>query len=167
MTIPTADRPVIPREYGIPTTIDGLLPWAHVDDRLADATVYWLVTVGPGGAPRVRPLDGLWLDGVLYVGGSPETGWVRDLAANPRVSVHLDGGSDVAILEGAAEILDHGVPRPVAERLAAMSQRKYPQYGMKADSYAGPGPIAIRPAKAFGWTSFPADVTRYTFGVGT
>ena len=80
------------------------------------------------------------MDGVLYVGGSPETRWVRDIADNPQVSVHLDGGSDVAILEGEAEILEHGVPRPVAEQLAAMAEAKYPQYGMTADSYAGPGP---------------------------
>lgn len=164
MPIPTADRPTMPREYGIPATTQGLLPWSHLDGRLRRATVYWVATSGPGGIPRVRPLDGLWLDGVLYVGGSPETRWVRDLAANPRVSVHLDDGADVVILEGEAEILEHGVDRPVAEALAAMSRDKYPQYGMTAESYAGPGPIAIRPRKAFGWTSFPSDVTRYTFG---
>ncbi len=164
MPAPTADRPTIPREYGIPTSTRGLLPWPHLDERLRDATVYWVATSGPGCVPRVRPLDGLWLDGVLYVGGSPETRWVRDIAANPQVCVHLDGGSDVVILEGEAEILAHGVDRPTAEALAAMAQRKYPQYGMTAESYAGPGPIAIRPRRAFGWTSFPKDVTRYTFG---
>ena len=167
MTTPIADRPAIPSEYGIPTTTDGLLPWSHLDQRLGAATVYWLATSGPGGVPRVRPVDGLWLDGVLYVGGSPETRWVRDIAGNAHVSVHLDGGWDVAILEGRAEILEHGVERTVAERLAAMAGAKYPQYGLTVDAYTGPGPIAIRPTKAFGWTSFPSDVTRYTFGEGT
>ena len=70
-TTPTADRPLIPKEYGIPATTTGLLEWTHLDERLAKATVYWLATSGPGGVPRVRPLDGLWHDGVLYVGGSP------------------------------------------------------------------------------------------------
>lgn len=164
MTEPTADRPRIPREYGIPTSTDGLLPWSHLDRRLREATVYWLVTSGPGGVPRVRPVDGLWHDGVLYVGGSPETRWVRDLVANPLASVHLDGGQDVAILEGHVDLLPTGVDRPLAEILAALSNAKYPQYGMTVDAYTqGPGPIAIRPSRAFGWTSFPADVTRYTF----
>lgn len=165
MTSPTADRPRIPSEYGIPISTDGLLPWSHLDRRLGEATVYWLATSGPGGVPRVRPVDGLWHDGVLYVGGSPETRWIRDLIANPQASIHLDGGSDVAILEGEVEILEHGVDRPLAETLTALSNAKYPQYGMTVDAYAqGPGPIAFRPARAFGWTSFPADVTRYSFG---
>jgi hypothetical protein len=168
MTIPTADRPDIPVEYGIPTTTDGLLSWSHLDRRLAEATVYWLATSGPGGVPRVRPVDGLWHDGILYVGGSPATRWSRDLVANPRVSVHLDGGWDVVILDGLAELLAHGVDRPLAEVLAALSNEKYPQYGMTADAYAqGPGPFAIRPLRGFGWTSFPTDVTRYTFDEGT
>ena len=58
--------------------------------------VYWIATSGPGGVPRVSALDGLSVDGVLYVGGSPETRWARDLETNPLVAVHLDGGTDVA-----------------------------------------------------------------------
>ena len=165
MTRPTADRPRIPREYGIPTSTDGLLPWSHLEGRLREATVYWLATSGPGGVPRVRPVDGLWHDGVLYVGGSPETRWVRDLVANGQVSIHLDGGQDVAILEGHAELLPTGVDRPLAEILTALSNAKYPQYAMTVDAYMqGPGPVAFRPTRGFGWTSFPADVTRYSFG---
>jgi hypothetical protein len=163
MPTPTADRPSIPKEYGIPRSTSGLLDWSHVDQRLTEATVYWLATSGPGGVPRVRPVDGLWVDGVLYVGGSPATRWARDLEANPRVAVHLDDGTDVAILEGEAELLEHGVGPELAVRLAEISNAKYPQYGMTPESYAGPGPYAIRPRKAFAWTSFPADVTRFRF----
>jgi hypothetical protein len=160
---PTADRPRIPSEYGIPSSTRGLLDWSHAETRLREAMVYWIATAGPGGVPRVRPLDGLWHDGVLYVGGSPETRWARDLAANPQVAVHLDGGTDVLILEGEAELLEHGVGRELAVTLADLSNAKYPQYGMTPDSYRGPGPYAIRPRLAFGWTSFPKDVTRFRF----
>ena len=161
-TTPSADRPLIPKEYGIPSSTDGLLDWAHVDGRLATATVYWLATSGPGGIPRVRPLDGLWLRGVLYVGGSPETRWARDVMANGHAAVHLDDGSDVVILEGEAELLQDGVDHETALELTTMSNAKYPQYGMAIDMYErGPGPFAFRPRRAFAWTSFPADVTRY------
>lgn len=127
------------------------------------ATVYWVATSGPGGIPRVRPVDGLWHAGVLYIGGSPETRWSRDLESNPQVAVHLDGGSDVVILEGTAEILEHGVAPELAVTLAALSNAKYPQYGMTPEMYTRPGPIAIRPGLGFGWTDFPKDVTRFRF----
>ena len=161
-TQPVADRPRIPRDYGVPKSRTGLMDWSAIEERLRDARVYWVATAGPDGTPRVRPLDGLYVDGVLYVGGSPETRWVRDLEANPRASVHLDGGNDVVILEGPAEILD-GVDPETARWLAAESTRKYPEYGMTEASYTGPGPIAIRTVKAFAWKQFPKDVTRFRF----
>jgi hypothetical protein len=159
---PVAERPILPAEYGMPRSPEGLLDWAHLDERLQAATVYWLATSGPGGQPRVRPVDGLWHDGVLYVGGSQETRWVRDLLANPQVAVHLDDGADVVILEGDAERLD-GVGPELAVTLAGLSNAKYPQYGMTPEMYAAPGSIAIRPRRAYGWRSFPGDVTRFRF----
>jgi hypothetical protein len=161
---PTADRPQVPREYGVPRHANDLVPWSHVEERLTAATVYWVATSGPGGLPRVRPVDGIYVDGVLYVGGSPKTRWARDLEANPQVAVHLDDGQDAVILEGEAHLLEAGVDPETAERLAAASNAKYPQYGMTAANYSGPGPYAIRPRVAFAWTSFPKDVTRFRFG---
>ena len=162
----TADRPRIPRDYGVPSNTKGLLPWSRVAARLTEAKVYWVATAGPGGQPRVRPVDGIYVDGTIYVGGSLETRWARDLMANPRVAVHLDDGHDVVILEGEAELLEQGVDPATAERLAAASNAKYPEYGVKASDYAGPGPFAIRPRVAFAWSSFPKDVTRFRFGKG-
>jgi hypothetical protein len=160
---PRADRPRMPKEYGVPMKGGDLVAWSDVERRLAEATVYWISTSGPGGKPRVRPVDGIYVDGTLYVGGSPETRWARDLEANPQVAVHLDGGMEAMILEGEAELLEAGVEPELAERLAAASNAKYPQYGMTAESYKGPGPFAIRPRFALAWTSFPKDVTRFRF----
>lgn len=160
---PTTDRPLIPAEYGVPSGTKGLLGWGHAEERLRAATVYWVATSGPDGSPRVRPVDGLWHAGVLYIGGSPETRWARDIEKNPRVAVHLDGGTDVVILEGEAELLEKGVGPELAKTLADLSNAKYPQYGMTPEMYAGPGPFAIRPAVGFGWTDFPKDVTRFRF----
>jgi len=162
-TTPVSERAKVPAEYEVPNHDRGLLAWSDVEPRWLDATVYWLATSGPGGVARVRPVDGIFVDGLLYVGGSPETRWVRDSAANPKVSVHLDGGQDVAILEGDALQLEHGVDEALAERLAAESNRKYPQYGMTAASYTGPGPIVIRPRTGLAWRAFPKDVTRFRF----
>ena len=158
---PVADRPRMPREYGVPKSTKGLMDWSVVERRLGDARVYWVATCGPDGQPRVRPLDGVWMDGALYVGGSPETRWVRDLRANPRASVHLDDGSDVAILEGTVEFPD-GLAGDDAGRLASASNAKY-GYGMTEESYLGPGVIVIRPRMAFAWKAFPRDMTRFRF----
>lgn len=159
---PTVDRPEIPAEYGVPTTTTDLVEWSHIERRLDEARVYWIATSGPDGRPRVRPVDALYVDGVIYVGGSPETRWVQDLSANPHVSVHLDGVDDVVIVEGEAELM-MGADPELAARLAAASNAKFPEYGMTAESYAGPGPFAIRPRKVVAWTNFAKDPTRFRF----
>ena len=91
---------------------------------------------------------------------------VHELVAIDHAPVQLAGdqprAGDEEVRAVGQVVAEVGVA--VAETLAAMSREKYPQYGMTAESYAGPGPIAIRPRKAFGWTSFPKDVTRFTFG---
>jgi len=159
---PRVDRPEIPAEYGI-ARATGHVDWRHVEERLERARVYWIATVGAGGRPRVRPVDGMYVDGVIYVGGSLETRWIRDLAANPHVSVHLDSlEGDVVIVDGDAEVLRSNSDA-FAERMAAASNAKYPEYGMKPAQFKGPGPIAIRPRKVIAWTDFMKDPTRFRF----
>lgn len=163
---PTVDRPGIPAEYGVAQDTAGLLPWSHVVRRLIDAPIYWIATVGRGGRPRVRPIDGTFLDGVLYVGGSPETAWVRDLAGNRGVSINLDGAErmDVVIFEGNAEWLEPPIDPTLAVKLAAASNAKYPQYGVSSeDDVRNRGTWAIRPTWAVAWTDFAKDPTRFRF----
>ncbi len=37
---PVAERPLMPREYGVPESPEGLVAWADVESRLASALVY-------------------------------------------------------------------------------------------------------------------------------
>ena len=161
MGVPRVDRPEIPAEYGVSKATEHV-DWSHVEERLAADRVYWIATVGPGARPRVRPIDGLYVDGVIYVGGSPKTRWIQEITANPQVSIHLDGVDDVVIVEGEAEVLTKNSDE-LAERLAAASNAKFPEYGMTAASYKGPGPVAIRPRKVIAWTDFTKDPTRFRF----
>lgn len=169
MPAPTADRPIFPSEYGIPRSRTGLLAWSHIDERLEGATVYWIATASADAVPHVRPVDGLWLDGRLYVGGSPSTRWVRDLLENPHAAIHLDDGWDAAILECRVRPLAEVMDTTLATRLAGASNAKYPQYGMTPEAYLEPGAggFVLEPVKAFGWTSFPKDVTRFRFDSDT
>jgi hypothetical protein len=159
---PDVDRPRIPASYGISTSSTDYVDWQHIEERLTQDRVYWIATSGPGGRARIRPVDGLYVDGVIFVGGSPETRWVQDIAANAHVSVHLDGVEDVVIVEGDAEIMAGASP-DLAERLAAASRAKFPEYGMTPDSYTGPGTIAIHPRKVVAWTDFGNNPTRFRF----
>jgi len=159
--IPRIDRPAIPASYGVSKATE-FVEWSHVEDRLISDRVYWIATAGQGGRPRVRPVDALYVDGVIYVGGSPETRWVRELAVNPHCSLHLDGVDDVIIVEGEAEVLT-GVAGELAERLAAASNTKFPEYRMTADAYKGDGAIAIRPRRVVTWTDITKDPTRFRF----
>ena len=125
MNAPRIDRPAIPAEYGI-TKATEFVEWSHVEERLAADRVYWVVTVGRNGRPRVRPIDGLYLDGTIYVGGSPKTRWVREVGRTPHVSVHLDGTEDVVIVEGDAEVLT-GIDEALAERSGRRVEREVPR----------------------------------------
>ena len=101
-----ASRPYSPgAEYGMPKSKRGLLPWQHVSERMAAARYYWISTVDPDGRPHATPVDGLWLDDLLYFGGSPTTRRNRNLALNPATCVHLESGIDVVILHGDAHPL--------------------------------------------------------------
>ncbi len=92
-----------PVAYGTPGGSDRHLPWSYVEERMRAASNYWVTTVGPNARPHARPVDGVWVDGALCFGGSPETRWVRNLMANPSISVHLSSAAEAIILEGTAE----------------------------------------------------------------
>lgn len=158
---PRIDRPEIPLDYGMSKATQHV-EWSRVEERLTRERVVWLATVGPSGRPRVRPIDAVYLEGAIYVGGSPATRWVQEVGLNPHVSVHLDDVNDVLIVEGDADVLTTMDPA-LAERLAAASNAKFPEYGMKAGYYVSHGAIAIRLRKVIAWTDITKDPTRFRF----
>lgn len=157
---PTASRPKIPAEYGIPKNNKGLLSWSHVTERMTKAMHYWICTVGSDQRPHVTPVDGLWLDDKLYFGGSPQTRRNRDLTTNSAVSVHLDSSDDVVILHGNAHLQtpDH----ELAVALSKASAEKY-GYAPKPEDYQTSGVQVFQPQTVFAWKQFPRDVTRWQF----
>jgi nitroimidazol reductase NimA-like FMN-containing flavoprotein (pyridoxamine 5'-phosphate oxidase superfamily) len=162
ITSPRVDRPGIPKEYGVGRAKEWV-EWAHVEERLTAERVYWVATVGPTGRPRIRPVDGVYVDGTLWVGGSPKARWVQDIAGNPNVAIHLASTDDVVIVEGEAEMLTSVDPE-TAERVAAASVRKFPEYEMTAETYVKRGGIVVRPRKVVAWTNFMSNPTRFRPG---
>ena len=83
---------------------------ARADRRLREELIGWLVTVNPAGAPVPVPVWFLW-DGAgsLLIYSRPNTAKLRNIAAGPPVSVHLDGdgaGGDVVVASGRARLSD-------------------------------------------------------------
>ena len=160
---PSAVRAVrFPPAYGTPGGPDSLLSWSYVEDRLRSAANYWITTVSSDARPHARPVDGVWVEGALCFGGSPETRWVRNLIANPAISVNLSSEAEAIILEGTAEIVTDPA-HPLAAPSMAASRQKYPQY------YSAESPFrpfwALRPTRAFAWKleGFPRGATRWSF----
>lgn len=71
--------------------------------RLETARSYWLCTTTPDGAPHAAPVWGVVINRVLYLYSERRTIKARNLAADPRVVVHLESADDVVIVRGTAE----------------------------------------------------------------
>ena len=69
----------------------------------------------------------------------------------------------MVIVEGDAEVIQPPMDRDLAERLAAASKAKYPEYGMTAAFYVRSGSLAIRLRKVIAWTDITRDPTRFRF----
>ena len=160
MAEPHADRPFVPG-YGIPETLDGMLPWSWAQGRLERAIVYWLATAGSDGAPHVIPIWGAWVGRRWYVEGGP-TRWQRNLRENPQLAIHIEIGDEVVIVEGPAIELV-APPSPLSEAILAGYAKYRPGYAADAANWAEGGLWELRPVKAFAWSVFPADMTRFRF----
>ncbi len=103
--------------YGRPSE-ERPLDWAWVEEQLAVASTYWLVGIEEG-RPHARPVWGVWHGERLHLSvGSPTLR--RALDANSAVTVHLDSGTDVVIIDGLA--LPGG---PTGPEVVAAYDRKY------------------------------------------
>ena len=154
---PLAERPVAPAGYAFSKNLKPLLPWSHVVERLERTRNYWLATTRPGGQPHVTPVWGVWVEGALYFDGHPKTRWARNLSVNPALSVHLESGDDVVILEGAVE--DLVTEATVGERIVTAWDAKY---GRLLPEPAGNGILRLRPRSVRAWsTSSLEDGTRW------
>ena len=86
--------------------------------RLREDQLAWLTTVSPPGTPQPVPVWFLW-DGeasVLFY-SRPDTPKLRNIAENPRVTLHLDGngqGGDIVVCLGRASVSDD----PPADQVA-------------------------------------------------
>ena len=137
---PVVDRPNIP--YGLkgPKEGAGLLPWSRVSERMRGSYIYWVSTTRKDGRPHSIPVWGIWLDETLYFSNGALT--ARNLTRDPRVSVNLESGEDVVIIEGVVEIAS---AKPLIRRINRAYNEKYLWEGSQEVWFA------LRPRVAFAW----------------
>ena len=156
-TEPVATRPHFPAAYGAPTDTP-LMPWASVNERLTQASHYWLCTVGPATMPMARPLDGVWIANAFYFGGDPATRWRRNLSVNTSANVHLDDTESPVMLEGAVVV--DGASDDLADVIAERTRAKY-GWG-SVDQYRAEV-CAFIPRRAIAWNGLFENATQFTF----
>jgi PPOX class probable F420-dependent enzyme len=119
----------------------------RAERRLHEEKIAWLTTVDSAGTPQPVPVWFLW-DGddsvLLY--SRPDTPKLRAIAANPRVSLNLDGngqGGDIVVAIGEASVSEdpaaHEVPEYV-EKYAPLIERN----GWTPESFAADYSVPVR-----------------------
>ncbi len=88
--------------------------------RLETDPNLWLATVHPNQTPHLVPIWFVWHENKAYLCTARRSVKARNIAANPRVSVALENGSDPVVVEGKAHILDE-----IPDAIAALFAKKY------------------------------------------
>jgi len=161
---PTAERPYMPG-YGVPSTIDGVVPWSWALERLNINRDYWLATVRPDGRPHLVPVWGVWLEGEFFFSSGAEARKAKNLRANPHCTLSIENCSQPVMVEGTAR---HVTDRAELQSVCAPYEAKYAmamhviEDGI-SDADGNGGPVfAIRPVIVFGMPDM-ATATRWRF----
>jgi PPOX class probable F420-dependent enzyme len=109
--------------------------------RLQVEEEIWLTTVRPDGQPQTSPVGFLWDGDRFLVVTQPDSAKVRNLRANPRVSLHLDidrsdgDGGGVLTAEGDAVVEPGPLTGAEAARYVAKYRATMDLVGVTADEF--------------------------------
>jgi general stress protein 26 len=154
--------PHVPAMYALKPR-EQYLPFSHAEDRLTKSRNYWICTSRPDGRPHSIPVWGFWIDGALYFGTAHSSRKARNLAQNAAVSIHLESGDDVVILEGTAAEVDL-TDKATCKKVDAASRVKYRMPLMTTPEVVL---YSVRPRVVLAWTEkdFPNNATRWQFEI--
>jgi nitroimidazol reductase NimA-like FMN-containing flavoprotein (pyridoxamine 5'-phosphate oxidase superfamily) len=148
------------KSYGIHGGDEGLVPWAEVEARLESSRNYWIGTTRADGKPHAMPVWGVWTNDALVFGTDKNSRKARNIARQADVTLHLESGDDVVIIEGAARTVTN------KSEIAAIDILYRKKYAMKLTD--APGELfvcAVEPRVVFAWheRDYPKSATRFRF----
>jgi PPOX class probable F420-dependent enzyme len=120
---------------------------ARAARRLREEVVVWMTTVTPAGTPVPRPVWFLW-DGeesaLVYSRPSPR---VRNIEANPRVTLNFDGdggGGDIIVFTGTAAVDPETPPADRSANYLAKYDERIESIGMTPASFSEAYSLPLR-----------------------
>ena len=120
---------------------------ARVARHLRDEIVVWLTTVTPRGSPLPMPVWFVW-DGADSVTMYSQPGArVRNIEANPRVSLNFSGdgrGGDIVVLSGDATIGQGAQPADQNRDYLAKYDEHIARIGMTPETFAERYSVPVR-----------------------
>jgi len=159
---PKISRPQLPKGYADHPA--SYVDWEWVAVQMTRAENYWLSSVRPDGRPHVVPRWGAFLDNKLYYDGSPQTRHAQNIMKNPHVTLHLESGTKVVIMEGTSKPADKpGLE--FAKQLAKAISSKYSDQGYSPEptQWDEGGLYVFTPRQCLAWTSFYENPTKFLF----
>jgi F420H(2)-dependent biliverdin reductase len=121
-------------------------PTAAVEERLRSDANVWMATVRPDGRAHLVPIWFVWEEGKFWICTGSTSVKVRNLQANPSISISLESGNDPVIAEGLAQFVSVVPPSVRAEFV-----RKY-QWEIAEDADYGTV-FCVNPHKWIRWNA--------------
>ena len=115
--------------------------------RLEQEEVVWLTTCRPEGTPQPSPVWFHWDGETLLIYSQPNTLKLRNIAANPRVSLNFNAtstGGDVVVLTGTAEVAADGQPATGVPPYIEKYRSGIAGLGSDPDAFAAEYAVPIR-----------------------
>ncbi|WP_410576342.1 nitroreductase/quinone reductase family protein [Amycolatopsis sp. lyj-108] len=88
-------------------------------ERLARERNVWFCTLRADGSPHVTPVWFVYLGDAFWIGSGERNVKVRNIGADPRVSLALEDGDAPAVAEGVARVHRGALREDVLAALAA------------------------------------------------
>ena len=117
-------------------------------ERLETERAIWLTTVDPEGTPQPNPVWFLWDGSTVLVYSHNKAARLRNLRANPRVSLNFDsangGDADVHIIIGTVRFATGEPPATQSKPYLAKYAEAIVEIGMEVNKFAEDYSVPLR-----------------------